>query len=119
MVEPSESARRIESVFARLQVPLEGELAKPDILTHKKAMGLALPAFVERLREELEGAELTANGARIAKLKLKQLETMSEGFAEAAPGDQFEPDELGLVAIFMELVIALLGGILKKEFRGA
>lgn len=117
MVEPSESARRIESVLKRFGVQLEGELAKPDIMVQKKAMGMILPRFVDRFKEEIAAADLSANSERILKLKAKQLNDIGERMAELPPGEQFENVDLGLLAVFLETTMVLMGTILGKDYR--
>ncbi|MBW3582509.1 MAG: hypothetical protein KY455_05350 [Euryarchaeota archaeon] len=117
MVEPSESARRIESTFSRFGVSMDGKLEQADILIQKKALGMAIPPFVEKVRAELDQADLPASTGRMLKLRLKHLEDAASGLAALPPADRFEDDELAIFASLIDIVVTLLGLSLEKEYR--
>ena len=119
MIEPSESARRVQSAFRRFGVPLEGELASqsPDAFTSKRAFGGALLPFVDKITDELGSAEVPDATARILRLRLKQLRETAEGLMAAPPSDRFEPAEFGVLASFVDVFVHLLGLGLGKEYR--
>lgn len=119
MIDPSESARRIASTFQRFGVTLDGDLAGKDanVFVAKRGLGLALPAFVERVTDELEKVEFSPNAIKVLKLRLKQMNTVAEDLMQAGATDRFEPEELALVASLIDVTVAVMAAATGSEYR--
>lgn len=121
MIEPSESARRIESTLRRFGVELDGTLGGKEIaaLTSKKGFGMVLPAFVERFQTELEAAEVPGTAGKMLKLRLKQMDEVATELQAAPANDRFEASELAMLASFLDLSVLCLAAALGKDYRAA
>lgn len=119
MIEPSESARRISSALSRFGVSLENSPAAgdPDRLASKKAFGMMLSPFAERLTEELESVDLPDSTKRLLKLRARQIDEVGQEMATMTAGDRFEAPELAVLASFLDLTVTMFSAAAGKEYR--